>query len=71
MIGGDDDASWRRVCETWPNMLKEASEKNVAKFEIREQSDQLPCPDFDRILLSIGLAKIRQENKKVRNHYGS
>lgn len=52
-------------------MMKEASEKNVAKFEIREQSDQLPCPDFDRILLSIGLAKIRQENKKVRNHYGS
>ncbi|MGJ0563253.1 hypothetical protein [Bifidobacterium pseudocatenulatum] len=33
-------------------MMKEASEKNVAKFEIREQSDQLPCPDFDRILLS-------------------
>lgn len=52
MIGGDDDASWRRVCETWPNMMKEASEKNVAKFEIREQSDQLPCPDFARILLS-------------------
>ncbi|MGO5154314.1 hypothetical protein [Bifidobacterium catenulatum] len=33
-------------------MMKEASEKNVAKCEIREQSDQLPCPDFDRILLS-------------------
>lgn len=33
-------------------MLKEASEKNVAKFETCEQSDQLPCPDFARILLS-------------------
>ena len=28
--------------ETWLNMLKEASAKNVAKFETREQSDQLP-----------------------------
>ena len=52
MIGGDDAASWRRVCGTWLNMLKEASEKNVAKFETCEQSDQLPCPDFAWILLS-------------------
>ncbi|WP_081995920.1 hypothetical protein [Bifidobacterium catenulatum] len=33
-------------------MLKEASEKNVVKFKTREQSDQLPCPDFAWILLS-------------------
>ena len=40
----------------------EASLRNLAEYdegsqrkergEIREQSDQLPCPDFDRILLS-------------------
>lgn len=39
MIGGNEAASWRRFCETWLDMLKEASEKNVAKFETREQSD--------------------------------
>lgn len=35
--------------ETWLNMLKEASAKNVAKFETREQSDQLPMSHFNAL----------------------
>ncbi|WP_430492476.1 hypothetical protein ACK2E9_07910 [Bifidobacterium catenulatum] len=38
-------------------MLKEASEKNVAKFKTREQSDRLPYPDFAWILLSNRLSQ--------------
>lgn len=35
--------------ETWLNMLKEARAKNVAKFETREQSDQLPMSHFNAL----------------------
>lgn len=57
MICGDNAGSRRRFCETWLNMLKKASEKNVAKFKTREQFDRLPCPDFARILLSNRLSQ--------------
>ena len=66
MICGDNAGSRRRFCETLLNMLKEASEKNVAKFETCEQSDQLPCPDFARILLSdrLGQDPVRKQKSQ-------
>ena len=49
MLNGSLEEYPFKADETWLNMLKEASAKNVAKFETREQSDQLPMSHFNAL----------------------